>query len=312
MPLSRTDRFKLKSRLIGEFGKDEAGWDTRRQNLLLSEFGLETLEYGWTGLTFEELIAKVSDSDLLEMYSVVTGIGPEEVEDAIEAAVNGNWKSGYVRLFMSHSAHHKEFVGHVADELAVVGIHGFVTHDTMQISKPWQSQIEQALRSAQAFVALVHPEFNSSAWCQQEIGWAFGRRIPIHAIRMGRDPLGFLGSDQWNSGASSQAKTIAALIGAWVSSLPELGETMVDGLFTALNNANNYMDAGATADRIATLADLTDDQWARLRTIFWDNSQVHGGALPTRALAPFYARHGHDFPPPIPEPPRSLETATRH
>ncbi|MEZ5182200.1 MAG: hypothetical protein R2702_10055 [Acidimicrobiales bacterium] len=54
----------------------------------------------------------------------------------------------------------------------------------MERSKPWQ--LEQALRTMQAFVALVHPEVNQSAWCQQEIGWALGRRVP-HVLRVGVD-----------------------------------------------------------------------------------------------------------------------------
>lgn len=49
---------------------------------------------------------------------------------------------------------------------AVVGVHGLVAHDTMEIEKPWQSQIEIALRTAEAFVGLVHPAFNGSPWCQ--------------------------------------------------------------------------------------------------------------------------------------------------
>lgn len=48
----------------------------------------------------------------------------------------------------------------------------------MQYTKPWQLQIEKALGTMQAFVALVHPEFNDSVWCQEEVGWALSRRGP--------------------------------------------------------------------------------------------------------------------------------------
>ncbi|MEJ7725548.1 MAG: toll/interleukin-1 receptor domain-containing protein [Actinomycetes bacterium] len=306
MPLSRTVRFRLKSQLIDGLVHDQDGWDLRRQNLLLYEFGYGTLDGDWNGPTFEDLISQISDADLIEMYSVVTGVELAEVQDSLDAADTGNWKNGYVRLFVSHSAVHKQFVGAVADELAVVGIHGFVAHDTMEVSRPWQWQIEQALQSAQAFVALVHPEFNSSAWCQQEVGWAFGRRIPRHAVRMGGDPVGFIGSDQWHSGASTTAQGVAALISTWVASLPELGETMVGGLFAALENSNNYVDAGATAARIATLGGLTEDQWVRLHDIYWKNDQIHGGVLPTKALAPFYAQNGREWPPLKPAPPKRV------
>jgi hypothetical protein len=66
----------------------------------------------------------------------------------------------------------------------------------MEVRTPWQSQIEQALQSTQAFVALVHPEFSDSAWCLREVGWVFSRRVPRYAIRIGTDPLGFIGSDR--------------------------------------------------------------------------------------------------------------------
>jgi hypothetical protein len=39
-------------------------------------------------------------------------------------------------------------------------------------------EIEQALRSMQAFVAIVNPEFNVSVWCHQETGWVLARRVP--------------------------------------------------------------------------------------------------------------------------------------
>jgi hypothetical protein len=301
MPLSRSERFKLKGRLLDELSQDGSGWDLRRQNLLLSEFGLETVDGDRNGPMFEDVIARISDGDLIEMYSVVTGVAESEIVDGMDALDSGNWKSGYVRLFLSHSAVHKQFVGEIADELAVVGIHGFVAHDSMQVSKPWQAQIEHALRSMEAFVVLVHPEVNGSAWCQQEVGWALGRRVPIHVIRIGSDPTGFVGRDQWPSAVSMKAKGVAGMITSWVSALPDLGQTMVEGLFRALEESNNYIDAGATAQRIALLGDLNDEQWGQLSEIYWGNNQLYTGALPSKALRPFFENAGREWPPPKPD-----------
>lgn len=303
MPLSRTDRFKLKSRILLEITDDESPWDFRQQNLLLNEFGRGSLDRdgGWNGPSFEDLITDINDGDLLAIYEIVTGQQPDGAIEADGGA--SNWKPGYVRLFISHSAVHKAFIGEVANELAIVGIHGFVAHDTMEYSKSWQTQIEQALKSMDAFVAVIHPEFLESAWCHQEVGWALGRRVPNFAVRVGSDPAGFISREQWPSAFGLDARAIAAQISAWASSIPELGETMTDGLFSALAEANNYMDAGATATRVATLSDLTRDQWERLALVFWSNDQVYGGILPRNALEPFYRRHGRDFPPPRPDGP---------
>lgn len=301
MPLSHKDRFKLKSQLADALVSDE--WTFDRTNLLLIEFGLTPLDGDWQGPSLTEVVAGIADAQLVEIYALVMGIESAEVEEVIESSADaGNWKPGYARVFLSHSAAHKDFAGQVADELAVVGIHGFVAHDTMAYSKPWQAQIEQALRSMQAFVALVHPEFNDSAWCQEEVGWGLGRRVPHYAVRLGADPVGFLGRDQWPSCAGKSPKEVSKVISSWVSTVPELGAIVVEGLLSALKSAGNYMDAGATAQRIAAVGSLTDEQFSQLDDIWWSNDQLHGGVLPTRAMKPFYAENGRGWPPPKVEP----------
>jgi len=297
MALSRKDSFKLKSQLAAALSSAE--WSFDKANLLLLEFGLPPLDDGWNGPSLTDVVARLPDEDLIEMYALVMGIEREEVEDVVESSADtGNWKPGYARLFLSHSVTHKQFAGEVADELAVVGIHGFVAHDTMTCSKPWQMQTEQALRSMEAFVALVHPEFNASAWCLQEVGWGLGRRVPLFAVRIGADPLGFLGRNQWPSCVGRSPKDVAKVIGSWIASIRELGTPVVDGLLSALKAAGNYYDAGATASRIASLETLTDDQFRQLDEIWWSNDQLHEGALATKAMKPFYRKNGRSWPPP--------------
>lgn len=127
--------------------------------------------------------------------------------------------------------------------------------------------------------------------------------LPIAVVRMGVDPAGFVGREQWPAGGEHTAKQVASIISTWTSSNPELGNTMTDGLFAALEAAGNYIDAGATADRIATLSGLTDEQWDRLDTIYWKNDQLFTGVLPRQALKPFYLRHAREWPPPKTVPP---------
>jgi hypothetical protein len=306
MAMTRRDRFRLKSQVVDALTSPD--WPFQHTNLLLAEFGLQTLDDGsWNGPTIGDVIADVPDATLVEMYSLVLDVDIAEVEDAVEStADDGSWKRGYARVFLSHSAVHKRFVGDVANELAVAGIHGFVAHDTMQYSKPWQAQIEKALRSMQAFVAIVHPEFNDSAWCHQEAGWALGRRVPHYAIRMGSDPAGFVGSNQWPSCHGQTAKQAADIITSWVVELPELGSTALEGLMGALEAAGDYVSAGAAASRLTSLDSLTPEQFARLDRIWWSNDQLHTGVLATREMEPFYRANGRDWPPPRPQAPQEI------
>ncbi|MDN3310539.1 toll/interleukin-1 receptor domain-containing protein [Microbacterium oryzae] len=306
MPLSRRERFSLKSQLVDVIDADR-DWDFRRVNLLLIEYGCQPLGgFNSDDFTFEDSIKDVSDADLLEIYSIVTGAAPAEAQGQIEDAESSLWNSGYVRVFLSHSAHHKAFVGQVADELAVSGIHAFVAHDTMEYEQPWQDQIEHGLRTMQAFVALVHPEFLTSPWCQQEVGWALGRGVPRYVIRYPADPAGFIGRTQWPQGNEMNAREVAALVLEWVSRIPEFSDQIVDGLLSSLSGAQNYMDAGATARRIATIDTLTPQQWTRLAEIYHSNDQVGRAGLVGQALAPYYRSHGKPWPPAQPVEPASF------
>lgn len=296
MALSRKDRFNMKTQLLEGLGTLE--WDSNRTNVLLREFKLQPFTGQFDHPSLEEIIADITDETLTELYALVMGVDVDAVADVVESAAgDGGWKPNYARIFLSHSAKHKKFVGEVADELALVGVHGFVAHDTMAFSKPWQSQIEQALRSMQAFVAIIHPEFNPSPWCQQEVGWARGRRVPFYAVRYGVDPAGFIGRDQWPSAAGQTPAQVATIISSWVSALPELGTAVTEGLFESLRTAPSFIDAGTAAKRIVSLGSLTADQWDRLDTIFWSNNQIYGGALPSNALQPFYRENQRQWPP---------------
>lgn len=300
MAMSHRDRFKLKSQIVAELGSN---WSWEQTSLLFGELGIDYGGDGFDPPGVVDIVALVSDGTLVEIYSIVFNVEKSEVAGVVEEAeVFGQWKPGLTRVFLSHSAVHKQFVGEVADELAVIGIHGFVAHDTMEYSKPWQQQIEAALRSMQAFVALTHGEFNDSAWCHQEVGWALGRRVPRYVVRLGSDPAGFIARDQWPSAASENPKQVAHRIYSWVATLPELGPSIIDGLFESLRTAVDYVSAGAAAERIVKLETLSVADFDRLDAIYWENNQIYGGALATNQLKPFYMGAGRPWPPPRPDP----------
>ena len=206
------------------------------------------------------------------------------------------WHDGHVRLFLSHSAAHKAFAAEVAARLLPLGISAFVAHDSMQVTQPWQEQIERALRTAHAFTVLLHPEAKDSEWCQQEIGWALGRDLPFFVIRIGVDPGGFPGRDQWPSGGGQKAQEIARMLAGWLNSHTPLAEQVAGGLLAALRAAGGYIEAGRAGEALDALGDLTPAQWSELDEIFLENDQVHGSVLAQRALRPLYDRAGRSFP----------------
>lgn len=300
MSLTPRDRFKM-IRQMAEQVKDDSIWPNTDIDILLQQFGLVTMEldnWGSRVSEFSRIVGGAADKTLLGIYAAVLNIDDEAaLSIASVPDDHGLWNEGQVRVFLSHTAREKEFVGEVSRELAVVGIHGFVAHETMQIERPWQSQIEVALRTAEAFVGLVHPPFNNSKWCQQELGWAKGRGLPELFIRLGANPEGFAASTQWPSGHGRTAKEVAHEIVTWLERTTDFTNRIADGLIGALEEAADYYSAEAAAKRIVALGDLTESSWERLAQAYWKNDQVRGGVLPTRVLQPFFREKDKGWPP---------------
>ena len=304
MGMTPRERFKM-IRQMSEEVRNDSLWPTTDIDILLRQFGLEAMDlenWGTQTSEFARIVGGATDETLLGIYATVLDVDDEAARSAAMVPDDhGLWNEGHLRLFLSHTASEKVFVGEVSQELAVVGVHGFVAHETMQIERPWQSQIETALRTAEAFVGLVHPLFNDSTWCQQELGWAKGRGLPEFFIRLGANPEGFASSTQWPSGHGRTAKEVAHEIVAWLERSTDFTNRIVDGLMSALEEANDYYSAEAAARRIVALGDITEESWRKLADAYWANDQVRGGVLPTRALQPFYRANSREWPPPKPE-----------
>ena len=206
------------------------------------------------------------------------------------------WPDDLVRVFLSHSALYKRFASEVAEHLRGFGAHGFVAHETMAITLPWQAQIEHALTTAEALVVLLHPEVNDSQWCQQEIGWAYGRGIPVLCIRIGADPKGFPGSLQWPSGHDQEADKVASTIGGWLNNQPSLSDRVASGLIAALAAAGSFYEARDAARALDAVGTLTPEQWQAVDHIVQTNDQVGRSIWAHEALTPLYARAGRTIP----------------
>jgi hypothetical protein len=108
-----------------------------------------------------------------------------------------NWPDGSkFRLFISHLADAKDKATRLRDCLAPYHISGFVAHQDIHPTAEWQVEIERALFSMDAFLAIHTKGFSKSFWTQQEIGFAVARGVKIISFKMGEDPTGFISKHQ--------------------------------------------------------------------------------------------------------------------
>jgi hypothetical protein len=121
------------------------------------------------------------------------------------------WRLGHFRVFVGHLATHQQLAADLAFALLLrYQISAFVAHRDIEPTREWQNEIELALRTCDAFIALLTPEFHESNWTDQEIGFAMGRGVLIVSVRLGQDLYGFIGKFQALNGKSVSGEALAA------------------------------------------------------------------------------------------------------
>lgn len=151
-------------------------------------------------------------------------VGKKSISPSSEKRI---WRNDNYRVFLSHKTEVKAEVATLKESLGTYGIAGFVAHEDIHPTQDWQNEIEAALGTADAFVAVLTERFHDSLWTDQEVGYALARGIPIIALRLGRDPYGFLGKFQalscdWTSASSEIAKILIKqdrMVGAYVEAV---------------------------------------------------------------------------------------------
>ena len=186
------------------------------------------------------------------------------------------WKDGHFRLFLSHLAEHKIKVHELKSALVQYNIDAFVAHNDIQPSREWQNEIELALNSMDSLAALVTPNFKESSWCDQEVGWALGKGVPVLPIRLGCDPYGFAGKFQGISGTLDNPDSLARSILDALRNKPETKRVITRSLVQAFCTSPDYPRSLVLAPLIAEYQEHTDDEKMILWKACEENEQVRG------------------------------------
>jgi hypothetical protein len=176
----------------------------------LAAFGVNTKKETSDGggskwLYTKDLLATEPDQLILQIadeLEIEHGFSESKKSEASDSRF---WKTNHFRLFISHLAEHKAVMSQLQGVLKEYGISGFVAHEDIEPTKEWQNEIEKALFSMDALVAVLTPNFDKSKWTDQEVGVAIGREVLVIPIRKGMDPYGFIGKFQ---GLQSNGKTV--------------------------------------------------------------------------------------------------------
>ena len=179
------------------------------------------------------------------------------------------WGDDGFRVFFSHKSEVKKETSALKDGLRLFGISCFVAHEDIHPTKAWQDEIENALASMDGFVALMTENFHDSDWTDQEVGYAVARGVPIIAVRLGKDPYGFIGKFQ-------------ALSSAWLTAVEDIVKVLIknDQMFSAyiqaLRKCPHFDSGNILAKVLPSIEKLTAPQIDALVTAYNETSELRG------------------------------------
>lgn len=236
------------------------------------------------------MVEDAKDADLVALHSYLVGDNADAPSEAQP------WEQGHLRLFMSHLATHQEFVGNVSYLLSFEGVSGFVAHTSIDPSREWQSVIETALRSCDAMVILLHKGFHESMWCDQEVGFALARRIPVLPVAIDRMPYGFMSKFQALKAGGLQAGQLAPQLTNWLTSTPTAQAAMTEGLVNAFGRSGSYDSTRRLLKLLQRMPRFTPEQLDKLDSATKSNDQVRdanlSGVMVPEIIQKLIVQHG--------------------
>ena len=185
------------------------------------------------------------------------------------------WGAGAIRAFISHSSEDRQLARDVKTCLERWSIASFVAHDDIGPRREWEDEILQALSSMDLLVTLLTTSFKESNWTDHEVGFAFGRGVPVLSVRLGRDPYGFMVKYQAVTAAYDAAQ-VASAVFSDVLGDDDLAEPAVDVYLEALRISESFNRSNQLAEYLPRILVLSADQERALVDAFNMNTQVRG------------------------------------
>jgi TIR domain len=183
-------------------------------------------------------------------------------------------------VFMSYSHKDSRAASALKDKLESSYYPCFLAHDDVPGTEDWHEEIWKALHNSHAFVGVVTDDFNSSAFCQQEIGAALALGKPSLLVFAGaRKVPGFA--------ARFQAVKPTKLLPT-VNQLPKFRQLRGEAWIYATNMADSFVKANAIYSQFRKEWEtMTEDEQLRWLLAAAGNRQVHDEGY---NVGPFFKR----------------------
>ncbi|MFH2056470.1 MAG: TIR domain-containing protein [bacterium] len=216
-----------------------------------------------TGVVIQPSLVERTSAELIDVVSA-----------GAQRPVPHFWAPGQFRLFISHVTSFKQRATALRQKLSKYHISGFVAHETIEPGKFWQREIEAALRSMHAMVALVTPDFHESRWTDQEVGWALGSGIHVLPVRRGADPYGFIGEIQGVQGIGKKVSKVADEVFEALLRHSMTRDELLEALAVGFERSSSFQEARDNLALLEREDNIPESLFRRVEVTLRSNDRV--------------------------------------
>ena len=243
-------------------------------DMTLRQFSLPTTDRWQGGNRHAYVLKMIEDGDDEYLLALGSYLGCE-LDVALPPAVTPSfWEDGHFRLFISHLWKYRAFAEEIEAELHHFGISSFIAHKDIEPTQVWQSEIEAALATCDAMLALLHPDFHGSNWTDQEIGYAMGRQLLIVTVDFGTTPYGFIGKFQAITGTGENPTRLARRLFEILRQHPQTQRRMAEAVVDYFAESPSFYEARRRMALLEELEYWDDGMTAKARSALEDSYQI--------------------------------------
>ena len=115
--------------------------------------------------------------------------------------------------------------------------------------------------------ALLTDELHNSKWTDQEVGFAFGRNVPIVPVKLKEYPYGFMGKYQalsckWDTAAEEIPKILIKQ------------DRMLDAYITAIRSCPSFADGNTISRLLPFIEKLSEKQLSEIVVAYNESGQA--------------------------------------
>jgi TIR domain len=224
--------------------------------------------------------------------AVVVQPGTASAQRVVPASETPFWLPGHFKVFISHLSVDKLRATNLRGALKLLAISCFVAHEDIEPAKEWQVEIEKALFSMDALVAILTEKFHESKWTDQEVGVALGRGIVVLPIRSGLDPYGLMGKFQGVPSVGRSVKDVADLVVATLLKNPKARVRFIQCLVEQLLSSAEVSQATPKIGALELAGDIPADQLARLHDGGSSNAALFGDSATRERINTLLIKRG--------------------